>query len=40
MFSIVFQIIVALLKHLSESGHLCKPKVDENQMQLFKLPSK
>ena len=36
----LFQTSVAHFKHLSESGHLCKPKVNENQTQRFELPSK
>ena len=31
----LFQISVAHFKHLSVSGHLCKPKVNENHMQQF-----
>ena len=36
----LFQISVVYFKHLSESCHLCKPKVNENQTQRFELPSK
>ena len=36
----LFQISMAHFKHLSESGHLCKPTVNENQTQRFELPSK
>ena len=36
----MFQMSVAPFKHLSESGHLCKPKMNENQTQRFAFPSK
>ena len=29
----LFQMSMAHFKHLSESGHLCKPKVNKNQKQ-------
>ena len=35
----LFQISVANFKHLSESRHLCKPNVNENQTQRFELPN-
>ena len=36
----MFQMSVAPFKHLSESGHLCKPKMNENQTQRFAFPNK
>ena len=36
----LFQMSVAHFKHLSKSGHLCKPKVNKNQKQRFELPIK
>ena len=36
----LFQMSMAHFKHLSDSGHLCRPKVNEIQMQQLELPSK